>query len=95
MSEDLSEKELSELARRISNQNMTIIAIEYLKYKYDGLDNLSASWRNNMWMINFQILLKWYKRSSENNRSVSEIVKFLYVINSYILSTSPNWPLTS
>ena len=72
MSEDLSQKKLSELARAISNQNMTIIAIEYLDFLYDDLDNLSASWRNNMWMINFQILHTWYKRSSENNRSVSD-----------------------
>ena len=62
MLEDLSEKELSELARTISNQSMTTIAIEHLQYKYDDLDNLSASWRNNVWMINFQILLKMVRQ---------------------------------
>ena len=66
----LKTKELSKLAAHISIHCMKRIALEHLNFEMVELKNLQAE-TNDSWEFNYEILHKWYNKSSDNSRSVS------------------------
>ena len=64
-------RDLSRLARKIQKDNMKMIARELLDIDDTDIDNIAADYRDKTYEFNYEILKKWWKRSHENNRSVS------------------------
>ena len=67
-------RDLSRLARKLQMDNMKMIAREQLEIDDTDIDNIAADCRDKTYEFNYEILKKWWKRSSENNRSVSDLV---------------------
>ena len=51
-----------------------MIAREQLEIDDIDIDNISADCGHKAYPFNYEILKKWWKRSYENNRSVSDLV---------------------
>ena len=66
-------RDLSRLARKIQMDDMRIIAIEQLGIDYTDINNIAADCQEKSYQFNFEILNKWWKRSHENNRAVSDL----------------------
>ena len=66
-------RDLSRLARKIQMDNMRIIAIEQLGIDYTDINNIAADCQEKSYQFNFEILNKWWRRSHENNRAVSDL----------------------
>ena len=58
----LSDAMISKLARKISVQNLSAIAIETLGFSIDELKNLKAGYREDVYLINMDILCAWRKK---------------------------------
>ena len=52
--------------------NMKMIAREQLEVDDTDIDNIAVDCREKTYEFNYEILNKWWKRSYENNRSVSD-----------------------
>ena len=66
-SNELTQAELSKLAGKIGGQNLYTIAIRYLGYNDEGLQDLAEGLRSNVDGIKFKVLLGWYQRNPEGN----------------------------
>ena len=55
-------------------ENKKMIAREQLEIDDTDIDNIATDCRDKTYEFNYEILKKWWKRSYENNRSVSDLV---------------------
>ena len=62
----LNNANLSRIARRISPQNMSTIAIEQLGFSYDQLQIMDDECREDKNKYNRTILIKWRNKSTKH-----------------------------
>ena len=69
----LSDGDLSRLARRISPQNLSTIAIEQLDFTSDQLETMEDECRENVDKFRRNILIKWRNKSIKHTRQVNDL----------------------
>ena len=67
-----------DLAGKISGKAMKIIAVSKLENLVSEIGNLSSANRENVWMMNFEILDRWKNRNPNNNREVDLVSQVLF-----------------
>ena len=69
----LEEKELMDLAGKISTSDLQVIAIKDLGFSNSEVKTLSSANREDQWMLKFDLLNQWKNKNHQNSREVCEL----------------------
>ena len=73
-SASLGNKELTRLARKLSANDVTLIALQLLDFEPANLDNIKYDRGDAAELYNFEVLHRWKKKNPTNNRQVTSFL---------------------